>query len=75
MLLLLCYLWLMWRALRAQIILSELLAILDPGKKAYEITAVPDKCHVVMFVGLQGAGKTTTVSKFAMYHKRRGLKT
>lgn len=33
------------------------------------------KCNVVLFVGLQGAGKTTTVAKFAHYYQKRGWKT
>lgn len=32
------------------------------------------KKHVVMFVGLQGAGKTTTCSKYANFYKRKGLR-
>lgn len=30
--------------------------------------------NVIMFVGLQGAGKTTTCTKLAVYYQRRGLK-
>ncbi|EFH69118.1 predicted protein [Arabidopsis lyrata subsp. lyrata] len=30
---------------------------------------------VVMFVGLQGAGKTTTCTKYAYYHQKKGYKT
>lgn len=30
--------------------------------------------QVVMFVGLQGAGKTTTCTKYALYHQRKGFK-
>ncbi|RKP31932.1 signal recognition particle 54 kDa protein [Metschnikowia bicuspidata] len=30
--------------------------------------------HVIMFVGLQGAGKTTSCTKLAVYYKRRGFK-
>jgi signal recognition particle subunit SRP54 len=33
------------------------------------------KSNVILFVGLQGAGKTTTVAKFANYYQRRGWKT
>ncbi|OUS43451.1 signal recognition particle 54kDa subunit [Ostreococcus tauri] len=32
------------------------------------------KRNVVMFVGLQGAGKTTTCTKFAHYYARKGFK-
>lgn len=30
---------------------------------------------MVMFVGLQGSGKTTTCAKFARYYQKRGWKT
>merc|ERR1712159_269249 len=30
--------------------------------------------NVVMFVGLQGAGKTTTCTKFAHYYAKKGFK-
>lgn len=42
-----------------------------PGKKAVKKTA---DSHVIMFVGLQGAGKTTSCTKLAVYYKRRGFK-
>ncbi|KAG7877744.1 hypothetical protein KL925_004868 [Ogataea polymorpha] len=32
------------------------------------------KTNVIMFVGLQGAGKTTTCTKLAVYYQRRGFK-
>jgi hypothetical protein len=32
------------------------------------------KPHVVMFVGLQGSGKTTTCTKYAYWHKKKGWK-
>ena len=33
------------------------------------------KPNVILFVGLQGAGKTTSIAKFAHYYQRRGYKT
>ena len=33
------------------------------------------KSNVILFVGLQGAGKTTSIAKFAHYYQRRGWKT
>lgn len=49
---------------------DELKALLDPKVKPFQ----PKKGHpnVIMFVGLQGAGKTTTVSKMAYYYKKKG---
>jgi signal recognition particle subunit SRP54 len=32
------------------------------------------KTSIVLFVGLQGAGKTTTVAKYAFYHAKKGFK-
>ena len=32
------------------------------------------KSNVVMFVGLQGSGKTTTCTKYAHYYQRKGWK-
>lgn len=57
-------------------VVDELVALLspsDPNKKAY--TMRRGKPNVVLFVGLQGAGKTTTIAKFANYYQRRGWKT
>lgn len=42
-----------------------------PGKKPLKKAA---DSHVIMFVGLQGAGKTTSCTKLAVYYKRRGFK-
>ena len=33
------------------------------------------KPNVILFVGLQGAGKTTSIAKYAHYYQRRGWKT
>jgi signal recognition particle subunit SRP54 len=30
------------------------------------------KANIVMFVGLQGSGKTTTCAKYAYYYKKKG---
>mmetsp|Transcript_11481 Transcript_11481/g.34038 ORF Transcript_11481/g.34038 Transcript_11481/m.34038 type:complete len:485 (+) Transcript_11481:68-1522(+) len=54
-------------------IMKELCAMLDPGVKPYE--PKKKKPNVIMFVGLQGAGKTTTCTKFAYMYKRKGWKT
>ena len=44
--------------------------MLDPGKEPY----APKKgqANVIMFVGLQGSGKTTTCTKLAYYYQRKG---
>lgn len=51
---------------------EELTQLLTPEKKAHKM--VKGKCNVVMFVGLQGSGKTTTCTKYASYYKRKGWK-
>lgn len=33
-----------------------------------------NESHIIMFVGLQGAGKTTSCAKLAAYYKKRGFK-
>lgn len=47
--------------------------MLDPGANPFIPTK--GKVNVVMFVGLQGAGKTTSCTKYAAYWQRKGLKT
>jgi signal recognition particle subunit SRP54 len=46
--------------------------MLDPGVKPYQ----PKKGHtnVIMFVGMQGAGKTTSCTKYAAYYQKKGFK-
>nr|XP_023920554.1 signal recognition particle 54 kDa protein 2-like isoform X2 [Quercus suber] len=44
--------------------------MLDPGKPSF--TPKKAKPSVVMFVGLQGSGKTTTCTKYAYYHQKKG---
>ncbi|MFC1685837.1 signal recognition particle receptor subunit alpha [Nanoarchaeota archaeon] len=45
------------------------------GKEKYELPTGTKKPLKVMFLGLYGAGKTTTISKLAMYYTKRGFKT
>jgi hypothetical protein len=56
--------------------MDELVALVDPqpGQANPKFSPVRGRTNVVMFVGLQGAGKTTTVSKLALQYKRRGWK-
>ncbi|KOO24534.1 signal recognition particle 54 kda protein [Chrysochromulina tobinii] len=60
------------RKMLEQAVCNELCAMLDPGKEPY----VPKKKqpNVIMFVGLQGCGKTTTCTKYAHLYKRKGFK-
>jgi len=53
-----------------KVVFEELVKLLDPGVQAWK--PLRGKANVIMFVGLQGSGKTTTVSKMAFYYKRKG---
>ncbi|CAH9142299.1 unnamed protein product [Cuscuta epithymum] len=46
--------------------------MMDPGKPFF--TPKKGQTCVVMFVGLQGSGKTTTCTKYAYYHQKKGWK-
>lgn len=49
-----------------------LVDFLDPKTASYKI--VKGKQHLIMFVGLQGAGKTTSICKYANFYKKKGFK-
>ena len=53
-------------------VFSELCSMLDPDTEPYELKK--GKSNVVMFVGLQGNGKTTTCTKYAYANKRKGYR-
>ncbi|KAI8558956.1 hypothetical protein RHMOL_Rhmol04G0136600 [Rhododendron molle] len=55
-----------------QAIFNELCKMLDTGTPSF--TPKKGKTSVVMFVGLQGSGKTTTCTKYAHYYQKRGWK-
>ncbi|KAI0054141.1 signal recognition particle protein [Auriscalpium vulgare] len=52
---------------------DELVSLVDPGVEPYK----PKKGHpnVLMAVGLQGNGKTTTCTKLAVHYQKRGFKS
>lgn len=54
-------------------VFKELVKLVDPGVKAWQ--PVKGKPNVIMFVGLQGSGKTTTCTKLAYYYQKKGWKT
>ncbi|CAH9135236.1 unnamed protein product [Cuscuta epithymum] len=60
------------RKIIREAVFDELCNILDPGKPSF--TPKKGKTSVVMFVGLQGSGKTTSCTKYAYYHQRKGWK-
>lgn len=61
------------RKMVQQAVFDELCKLLDSGNKPYQ--PVKGKPNVMMFVGLQGSGKTTTVSKLALHYKRKNWKS
>ncbi|KAI8873605.1 signal recognition particle protein [Ramicandelaber brevisporus] len=54
-------------------VMDELVRLVDPGVEPYK--PVKNKSNVIMFVGLQGAGKTTSCGKLAVTYARKGWKT
>ncbi|KAL6580987.1 hypothetical protein OROMI_006910 [Orobanche minor] len=60
------------RKIIQEAIFNELCEMLDPGKPSF--TPKKGKTSVIMFVGLQGSGKTTTCTKYAYYHQKKGWK-
>jgi len=60
------------RKLIQRAVVEELTAMVDPGVEPPKIQK--GKPNVIMFVGLQGAGKTTTIAKFANHYLRKGFK-
>jgi signal recognition particle subunit SRP54 len=56
-----------------KIVNEELIGIL--GKETSKLKAEPNPPTIIMLVGLQGAGKTTTASKLALYLKQSNHKT
>uniref|UniRef100_A0A914VXH0 Signal recognition particle 54 kDa protein n=1 Tax=Plectus sambesii TaxID=2011161 RepID=A0A914VXH0_9BILA len=61
------------RRLIQRCVFSELVKLVDPGVKPFQPTK--GKPNVIMFVGLQGSGKTTTCTKLAYYYQKKGWKT
>lgn len=54
-------------------VFKQLVKLVDPGVKAWQPTK--GKCNVIMFVGLQGSGKTTTCTKLAYYYQKKNWKS
>nr|CAG4641591.1 EOG090X03VW [Eurycercus lamellatus] len=53
-------------------VFKELMKLVDPGVKPYQ--PVKGRPNVIMFVGLQGSGKTTTCTKLAYHYMKKGWK-
>ena len=54
-----------------KVIHDEMINLL--GKKHVDWNPDPSKTNKLMFIGIQGSGKTTTIAKAALYWKRRGM--
>nr|CAI5827119.1 unnamed protein product [Callosobruchus analis] len=54
-------------------VFKELMKLVDPGVKPYQ--PVKGKPNVIMFVGLQGSGKTTTCTKLAYHYQKKNWKS
>jgi signal recognition particle subunit SRP54 len=57
-----------------QFVVDEVIKMLGSENKPYEFVKGKADSNVVMFVGLQGSGKTTTCTKFAYQYIKRGWK-
>ncbi|OEH79156.1 signal recognition particle 54 kda [Cyclospora cayetanensis] len=54
-------------------VVNELVSLVTPEKTPRPLKK--GSCNVVMFVGLQGSGKTTTCTKYALHYQRKGWRT
>ena len=54
-------------------VFKELVRMINPEKEPYKLKR--GKRNVVMFVGLQGSGKTTSIAKYANYYNKKGWRT
>ncbi|RKU45102.1 Signal recognition particle [Coniochaeta pulveracea] len=54
-------------------VFDELVRLVDPHAEPFK--PKKGKPNVIMFVGLQGAGKTTTCTKLARHYQSRGFRT
>ncbi|KAI9802374.1 MAG: Signal recognition particle [Piccolia ochrophora] len=54
-------------------VFDELVKLVDPHAEPFKPRK--GKANVIMFVGLQGAGKTTTCTKLARHYQSRGFKS
>ena len=53
-------------------VFESLCELLDPGKESFK--PLRGKSNVIMFVGLQGSGKTTSCTKLAYWYQKKVMK-
>lgn len=61
------------RKLIQRVVVEELCHLLEPTKNQ-PFVPLKKKENIVIFVGLQGAGKTTTCAKYGLFYKKKGFK-
>eukprot|EP00298_Acanthocystis_sp_HF-20_P001673 c12089_g1_i1.p1 GENE.c12089_g1_i1~~c12089_g1_i1.p1 ORF type:complete len:489 (-),score=228.67 c12089_g1_i1:105-1571(-) len=61
------------RRLVQQAVFTEIVNLVDPGIEPFRPNK--GKSNVIMYVGLQGSGKTTTCTKHAYFYQKKGWKT
>ena len=61
------------RRMIQSVVFNELIKLMEPGVKPYQ--PVKGKPNVIMLVGLQGSGKTTTCTKLAHHYMKKGWKS
>mmetsp|Transcript_816 Transcript_816/g.2777 ORF Transcript_816/g.2777 Transcript_816/m.2777 type:complete len:518 (-) Transcript_816:30-1583(-) len=61
------------RKLIQKAVVEELVRMMGSDRKPYKLEK--GTCNIIMFVGLQGSGKTTTCTKYAHHYNRKGWKT
>merc|ERR1719394_1353702 len=61
------------RKIIQQAVFQELVKLVDPGVKPH--VPVKGQANVIMMVGLQGSGKTTTCTKLAYQYQKKGWKS
>lgn len=59
------------RKLIQKAVVEELVRLVSTDRKPYKLEK--GKVNIIMFVGLQGSGKTTTCTKYAHHYNRKGL--
>ena len=60
------------RKLIQRSVVSEITNLVNPDAEPYAMKK--GKPNVIMFVGLQGSGKTTSIAKYANHYLRKGWK-
>lgn len=58
-----------------RIIFDYLVQLVDPGEGSTKHRLDKGQQSVIMFVGLQGSGKTTSCTKLALWYQKRGYRT